>query len=73
MTASDPYVTLHSKRKSELHSNAPTGGCSWMSGGIGEFSIPLRRNFSGVGGAGGISNIPGFNVGLCLLRRFDAD
>jgi hypothetical protein len=44
-----------------------------MSGGIGEFSIPLRRNFSGVGGAGGISNIPGFNVGLCLLRRFDAD
>jgi hypothetical protein len=44
-----------------------------MSGGIGEFSIPLRCNFSGVGGAGDISNIPGFNAGLSLRRRFDAD
>jgi outer membrane immunogenic protein len=56
---------------SELHANAPVGGCGcfWMSGGTGELAIPLWRNFSGVMEAGGqhTANIPGSDVGLSLF------
>jgi outer membrane immunogenic protein len=57
---------------SELHTNAPVGGCGcfWMPGGTGELAIPVWRNFSAVAEAGGqhtTGNIPGFNVGLGLI------
>jgi outer membrane immunogenic protein len=56
---------------SELHTNAPVGGCGcfWMAGGTGELSFPVWRNFSAVIAAGGqhTNNIPGFNVGLSLV------
>jgi opacity protein-like surface antigen len=55
----------------ELHANAPVGGCGcfWMEGGSGEIAIPLWRNFSGVMQVNGetTGNIPTFNVGLSLL------
>jgi hypothetical protein len=55
----------------ELHANAPVGGCGcfWMQGGTGEIAIPLWRNFSGVMQVNGetTGNIPNFNVGLSLL------
>jgi hypothetical protein len=53
---------------SELHANAPVGGCGcfWMVGGTGELSFPLWRNFSAVIAAGGqhTNYIPNFNTGL---------
>jgi outer membrane immunogenic protein len=56
----------------ELHANAPVGGCGcfWMSGGTGEIAIPVWHNFSAVAQLNGqrTSNIPGFNVGLSLLN-----
>jgi outer membrane immunogenic protein len=57
---------------SELHANAPVGGCGcfWMPGGTGELAIPVWRSFSAVAEAGGqhtTGNIPGFNVGLGLI------
>ena len=56
---------------SELHSNAPVGGCGcfWMAGGTGDLSLPLWRNFSAVMQAGGqtTGHIPNFNVGLSLV------
>ena len=56
----------------ELHANAPVGGCGcfWMSGGTGEIAIPIWRNFSGVAQVNGqrTGNIPGSNVGLSLLN-----
>jgi outer membrane immunogenic protein len=56
---------------SELHTNAPVGGCGcfWMPGGTGELSFPVWRNFSAVIAAGGqhTDNIPGANVGLSLV------
>jgi outer membrane immunogenic protein len=56
---------------SELHANAPVGGCGcfWMAGGTGEFSYPVWRNFSAVAEVAGhsTSNIPGFNAGLSLV------
>jgi outer membrane immunogenic protein len=56
---------------SELHANAPVGGCGcfWMAGGIGELAVPLWRNFSAVAEANGqhASQIPGTNVGLGLI------
>lgn len=56
---------------SELHANAPVGGCGcfWMAGGTGELSIPIWRTFSAVAEAGGqhTDHIPGFNVGLSLV------
>jgi outer membrane immunogenic protein len=55
----------------ELHANAPVGGCGcfWMQGGSGEIAIPLWRNFSGVMQVNGehTDHIPNFNVGLSLL------
>jgi hypothetical protein len=55
---------------SEMHANAPVGGCGcfWMAGGMGEFSFPLWRNFSAVIAAGGqhTDHIPNFNTGLSL-------
>jgi outer membrane immunogenic protein len=56
----------------ELHANAPVGGCGcfWMPGGTGELAVPLWRNFSAVAQAGGqhtTGNIPNFNVGLGLI------
>ncbi len=55
----------------ELHANAPVGGCGcfWMQGGTGEIAIPLWRNFSGVMQVNGehANQIPNFNVGLSLL------
>jgi outer membrane immunogenic protein len=59
----DAYITY-----SEMHANAPVGGCGcfWMNGGVGGFSVPLWRNFSGVVEAGGhtTDHIPRFNTGL---------
>jgi hypothetical protein len=56
----------------ELHANAPVGGCGcfWMAGGTGEIAFPIWRNFSAVAEANGehADNIPGFNVGLSLLN-----
>jgi outer membrane immunogenic protein len=56
---------------SELHANAPVGGCGcfWMAGGIGELAVPLWRNFSAVAEANGqhAAQIPGTNVGLGLI------
>ena len=56
----------------ELHANAPVGGCGcfWMSGGTGEIAIPIWRNFSAVAQVNGqrTGNIPDFNVGLSLLN-----
>ena len=56
---------------SELHANAPVGGCGcfWMAGGTGELSIPIWRTFSAVAEAGGqhTDHITGFNVGLSLV------
>ena len=56
---------------SELRANAPVGGCGcfWMSGGTGEISYPVWKNFSAVAEVAGHStgNIPGFNVGLSLV------
>ncbi len=58
---------------SELHVNAPVGGCGcfWMTGGIGEIAIPVWRNVSSVAQVNGqhtTSNIPGSNVGLGLMN-----
>src|SRR5579871_5376165 len=62
----DAYMTY-----SEMHANAPVGGCGcfWMNGGVGGFSVPLWRNFSGVVEAGGhtTDHIPNFNTGLSLF------
>jgi outer membrane immunogenic protein len=62
----DAYITY-----SQMRANAPVGGCGcfWMNGGMGGFSIPLWRNFSGVVEAGGntTNHIPQFNTGLSLL------
>jgi opacity protein-like surface antigen len=62
----DAYMTY-----SEMHANAPVGGCGcfWMNGGVGGFSVPLWRNFSGVVEAGGhtTDHIPRFNTGLSLF------
>jgi outer membrane immunogenic protein len=56
---------------SELHANAPVGGCGcfWMPGGVGEIAIPVWRNFSAVAEGDGqhTSQIPGANVGLGLI------
>lgn len=55
----------------ELHANAPVGGCGcfWMQGGTGEIGIPLWRNFQAVMQVNGehTDHIPNFNVGLSLL------
>jgi outer membrane immunogenic protein len=56
----------------ELHANAPVGGCGcfWMAGGTGELAFPIWRNFSAVAEANGehAGHIPGFNVGLSLMN-----
>jgi len=56
---------------SELHSNAPVGGCGcfWMEGGTGEFTLPVWKNFSFVTEIGGqhTDHIPGFNAGLSIV------
>jgi hypothetical protein len=62
----DAYVTY-----SEMHANAPVGGCGcfWMNGGSGGIAIPVWRNFSAVAETGGnhTDHIPQFNVGLSLF------
>lgn len=56
---------------SELRTNAPVGGCGcfWMSGGTGEISYPVWKNFSAVAEVAGhaTGHIPDFNTGLSLL------
>ncbi len=58
----------------ELHANAPVGGCGcfWMGGGTADLAIPVWRNFSAVmevnGQTTGDAKIPGFNVGLSLMN-----
>jgi outer membrane immunogenic protein len=58
----------------ELHANAPVGGCGcfWMGGGTADLAIPIWRNFSAVmeanGQTTGNATIPGFNVGLSLMN-----
>ena len=71
-TAQRPSNTIDvSATFSELHANAPVGGCGcfWMAGGTGELAIPVWRNFSAVMEAGGhtTDHIPGFNTGLSLF------
>jgi hypothetical protein len=62
----DVYVTY-----SEMHANAPVGGCGcfWMNGGTGGISVPVWRNFSAVAETGGnyTDHIPQFDVGLSLF------
>lgn len=62
----DAYITY-----SEMHANAPVGGCGcfWINGGAGGFSVPVWRNSSAVIEAGGnhTDHIPQFNVGLSLF------
>jgi outer membrane immunogenic protein len=64
--AVEGYMTF-----SELHANAPVGGCGcfWMNGGTGGVSIPVMGNFSAVAEFGGhtTDQIPGFNTGLSLF------
>ena len=72
MAQQKPANTLDaSVTYSELRANAPVGGCGcfWMSGGTGEFSYPVWKNFSALAEIAGHStrNIPGFNVGLSLV------
>jgi outer membrane immunogenic protein len=67
-----PYNTLDlTVMFSELHANAPVGGCGcfWMAGGIGELAVPVWRNFSAVAEVNGqhAAQIPGTDVGLGLI------
>jgi outer membrane immunogenic protein len=56
---------------SELHANAPVGGCGcfWLPGGTGEIAVPIWRTFSAVAEVDGqhTDHIPGSNVGLGLI------
>ena len=70
--AQNPHNTIDASITfSELRANAPVGGCDcfWMSGGTGEFSIPVWKNFSAIAEVAGhhTGNIPNFNVGLSLV------
>ena len=63
MAQQKPANTLDASATfSELRANAPVGGCGcfWMSGGTGEISYPVWRNFSVVAEVAGhhTGNIP---------------